>query len=839
MKHLQHPKLAKWIAVLLAVLCGTVAILGALITAFTNEMNLYKKPLDKIITVQQKRLQKYYSIKIIDSKEKQKVFPVLPNMEYGIVKSDNGTLKNLNLADNNNYIYTNFYKTSPTNSSYKLHFISDDSSFYQIENSTLISSLMGNSLGEVENCSLSTKHYTPIERIVYSKEDRIFYFETSQYSFPISHISIDSMYTSTAKNISKDSLEYHENFTLNTSTGQYESDSGNCKQLDTTQYPKWPHVHFEDYKFYIDSIDAIHADDLLPIKSNIQNMTLVTDFPESAEIDNLKIDTGKTITAANNTNPFLYYESASDLAKKTYWVVSNVRKDIDTTSTDLFAKQKVFLTKLYEFRYISIGLTLLCGLGFLLSLSFLWLIIKQAQKTETLLISKRHKIPLLLYLGIIGILIFGSICKINSTLQKLYDATYSGHIACPLILLFSLLCVALVVLLWTNLTTRYYGNILWKYSVTSRLMPKIKKLVQICQTHTTILTKGGVIFIFACLIELLFMYLMLLINEDTLEMLFFGWIIIKLIGLAVFYLILIQLKRLQNGGKCLAEGNLHIKLNTKKMFWEFKKHGDYLNQIGNGMSIALEERLRSERFKTELITNVSHDIKTPLTSIINYVDLLQKEDITPESQKEYISVLERQSARLKKLIEDLIEASKASAGTLPVNLEECDIDILLTQTAGEFEEKFSANQLELIVQKQENPIHIRVDSRHLWRIFDNLMNNICKYSQPGTRVYINQVIESDKVCILFLNTSKYALNISGEELIERFVRGDTSRNTEGSGLGLSIARNLAELMNGTLRICVEGDLFKAILSFPRETKESSVSTLAAPKEPESPFAKPD
>ena len=180
---------------------------------------------------------------------------------------------------------------------------------------------------------------------------------------------------------------------------------------------------------------------------------------------------------------------------------------------------------------------------------------------------------------------------------------------------------------------------------------------------------------------------------------------------------------------------------------------------------------------------------------------------------EYLGILERQSTRLKKLIEDLIEASKASTGNLIVNKEPCDIQILLTQAAGEFEEKLQANDLELLIHKPDTPVTIQADNRHLWRIFDNLMNNICKYAQPGTRVYID-IEETDTLRIIFRNTSKYALNRDGTELTERFIRGDASRHTEGNGLGLSIAQSLAESMDGTLTIHTDGDLFKVIVEFP-------------------------
>lgn len=207
------------------------------------------------------------------------------------------------------------------------------------------------------------------------------------------------------------------------------------------------------------------------------------------------------------------------------------------------------------------------------------------------------------------------------------------------------------------------------------------------------------------------------------------------------------------------------------------------------------------------------NIKTPLTSIINYVDLIKKEDPENETLREYVGVLDRQAARLKKLIEDLVEASKASTGNLTVQLEPCDIGVLLVQTAGEYQERLEATGLELIITQPDVPVKILTDGRHLWRIFENLLSNICKYAQPNTRVYLTLERIGKRAVVTFRNISNYPLNISSEELMERFVRGDASRHTEGSGLGLSIAQSLSDLLGGHIDIAIDGDLFKVILSF--------------------------
>ncbi len=303
------------------------------------------------------------------------------------------------------------------------------------------------------------------------------------------------------------------------------------------------------------------------------------------------------------------------------------------------------------------------------------------------------------------------------------------------------------------------------------------------------------------------------------------WIFEKLLLLPIFHKLL-KLWELQEAAYELAEGNVNYKVDTLSMRGEIKRHGEYLNRISLGVGKAVNERMKSEHLKTELITNVSHDIKTPLTSIINYADLICKEETDNEKIKEYSDVLYRQSSRLKKLIEDLVEASKASTGNMEVNLQPCDVGVLLEQAAGEFAQRLYEKNVDLVSKQPESPVQIMADPKLLWRVFDNLMNNICKYSQNGTRVYLSVEQLSDKAVISFKNISEFPLDISAEELMERFVRGDRSRHTEGNGLGLNIARSLTELQNGTLELVIDGDLFKVLLSFPIKGDEAELSPKA-------------
>lgn len=294
------------------------------------------------------------------------------------------------------------------------------------------------------------------------------------------------------------------------------------------------------------------------------------------------------------------------------------------------------------------------------------------------------------------------------------------------------------------------------------------------------------------------------------------WFLEKLILIPIILYCALLGKKLLRGSGELAKGNLEEKIDTDKMFLAFKEHGENLNHIGEGMSRAVEERMKSERMKTELITNVSHDLKTPLTSIINYAELLGAEGLEEAQVKEYSDVLLRQSARLKRLLDNLIDASKAATGNLEVSLEKCEIGVMLTQAAAEYENRFMEKQLQLIVRQPDDSLYIMADGRHLWRVFDNLLSNICKYAQASSRVYITLEQIGDKVQVIFRNISEFPLEMSGEELEERFVRGDKSRHMEGNGLGLSIAKSLTELQKGQMEIVIDGDLFKVILQFPLE-----------------------
>ena len=270
---------------------------------------------------------------------------------------------------------------------------------------------------------------------------------------------------------------------------------------------------------------------------------------------------------------------------------------------------------------------------------------------------------------------------------------------------------------------------------------------------------------------------------------------------------------LMKSAKRMSQGDLYSKVDTRWLLGSFREFGEFLNALADVAVVAAKNQMKSERMKAELITNVSHDIKTPLTSIINYVDLLQKAKSQEESA-EYLEVLDRQSQRLKKLIEDLMEMSKASTGNIAVSLESVDAVEAVNQALGEFADKLEALSLTPVFTPPAESVTMLADGRLTWRVLSNLLSNAVKYALPGTRLYVDLVKLDGNVLISLKNISKEQLNVSSEELMERFVRGDASRNTEGSGLGLNIAKSLMELQHGQLQLLVDGDLFKATLIFP-------------------------
>lgn len=349
----------------------------------------------------------------------------------------------------------------------------------------------------------------------------------------------------------------------------------------------------------------------------------------------------------------------------------------------------------------------------------------------------------------------------------------------------------------------------WHSFTTYRIYKSIKDRIK--KTSSKVLDKS------ASQKKIIILYIAFIFVSCILGVTFFtgiSFIVLIVLWIWTLYKILEYNKRLNEIKNALHEiymGNPNIDLDTEELTGTLKELATYVNDVSNGFNNAIQEKLKSERLKTELITNVSHDIKTPLTSIINYVDLLKQENIQDEKVQEYIKVLDSKSQRLKKLIEDLVEASKASSGNVKLNIEEINLSELLKQVTGEFKDKFDERNLIIDLDLPSNNVNIQADNRYMYRIIENLYSNVSKYAMENTRVYITLLKTNDEIRLEIKNVSKDKLNITADELMQRFVRGDKSRYTEGSGLGLSIAKSLCELQDCKFDIEIDGDLFKAVL----------------------------
>ncbi|MBR6208814.1 MAG: HAMP domain-containing histidine kinase [Oscillospiraceae bacterium] len=463
----------------------------------------------------------------------------------------------------------------------------------------------------------------------------------------------------------------------------------------------------------------------------------------------------------------------------------------------------------------------LAGAGLLLTLALFAFLLASAGRTpEGVELRGVHRWPLEVYAGLLAAVFLVGLMVLFWIVEEIGYIAYLG-IAIPGLAAAVLAMGAAVLLLCMTLAARIRAGQWWKNTVCyfllrlcGRLLRALGRTLIAAVRAIPVAWKLALVFCGVSLINI-FGIVLMVESRGYEGFWLFALFLVDLAGLAASLLLGVQLRRLRQAGQAMAAGDLSYTVDTQKLWGELKAHGEDLNAVRAGLSRAVNERMRSERFKTELITNVSHDLKTPLTSIVNYVDLLKKEEIESPQAREYIKVLDRQSQRLRKLTEDLVDASKASSGVLPVSLETLDLRELVTQAGGEYAERLSRAGVETVTTLPEGECPIRADGRLLWRVLDNLFLNVCKYAQSGTRFYVNLQPMDHGAALTLRNISREPLNIPAEELMERFVRGDRSRSGEGSGLGLSIARSLMECMGGSLDLSLDGDLFKVTLYFPQ------------------------
>lgn len=472
----------------------------------------------------------------------------------------------------------------------------------------------------------------------------------------------------------------------------------------------------------------------------------------------------------------------------------------EMTVDDAFASNIQLAEMLFSYRYILLGGIFICGLLTIAAMTGMCKAAGYVHDQDEPVCGWMHRIPYELLAAVtVGILLIAIVA-----IDQLYYFSFSWKgIGIYIGGILLSLCAGAIYLLYTT-AVRAKTKRFWESFVTVRFL---RFLYRLCQNRVAVcilLTVGaGLLFYINALavthVELLFMLMVLALD--------FG----VLLGLAyciyAYEMLRIYTKRMEQGDFTMPKPPIPL-------VGVFKKHADSLTKVNEGIAISVAEQTKAERMRTALITNVSHDLKTPLTSIVNYVDLMKREPIENPTVAEYLDVLERQSARLKKLTEDLVEASKASTGNITVELQPTSIQVLAEQMIAEFESRFSTKQLQIITNMPEEELFVAADSRLIWRVFDNLLGNISKYAMPNTRVYLDVTKGTDNVCITLRNISQAVLHISPDELTERFVRGDASRNTEGSGLGLSIAKDLVRIQHGELQLQIDGDLFKAIVTLP-------------------------
>ena len=634
-----------------------------------------------------------------------------------------------------------------------------------------------------------------IEKRCYNADDGIFYYETPDAYIPVKHVSILMLSPDLA-------------------TGyDYTYDAGVGKYLDLHAY-SGTYVTFDDADSLGENtgfqtvdwtnsviLDGVTCGELVGIPVTVIG---------NSDLEQKGSDARTTYQLADGMLQMNY--TAESLHRK-YWVVTILPENVPLGwSDDLFVQVTTLTALMYGVRY---AIFPILAAAFVLTVFCLvWLVRSAGHHAGEggITLTWLDGMPLDVYLG------FALVAE-GFLFLILMEAVNGRNAAVPMLVgvLFCLIAggwIALLSLL--TFAARVKAGAWWKNTVIYMALGVVGRLCGAVTRNLPLFLRAVLVFGIAMMAEALAGTL------HTGSSMGAGWRFVKVVEFACIFWGVLQMKRLAEGGERLAEGDMEHPVDTTHMYRDLKEHGEHLNSIQTGMAKAVAQSVKSERFKTELITNVSHDIKTPLTSIINYVDLLKREELHNEKANEYLEVLDQKSQRLKQLTEDLVEASRASSGNVVLDIRRIDVKELLMQTSGEFVERFEARGLQLVENFPQNPQYVDADGRRLWRIIENLFRNVEKYAMPHTRVYLDLINDGKRVAFSLKNISENPLNISPEELTERFTRGDESRSTEGSGLGLSIAKDLTEIQQGTFEIYLDGDLFKVTVSFPiaSETAES-------------------
>ena len=545
---------------------------------------------------------------------------------------------------------------------------------------------------------------------------------------------------------------------------------------------------------------TVHTDTIEELKNYIKAKKYFWNY------DNNKVDTN---VEKMKFEDIAYSGYFGKIEKIGYTVYSCVNDE----STEFYKYNLVYklVSNTYEYASVNIAIS-----SFLLLAMFIYIITSIGHKKgeEAIYLNSLDNIPLeivgtvaIILLVIEGFFLFGGInigMEYTSISSRMIDTIIS-------------LCFVLGIIIYITITItgvtivrRIKAKVFWKNTLIYKFAKWLKRSTK--NILTDINTTGKIVVIFGAFYIIQLVLTIKFITDGTI---YLFWLI-ALWGVTLKMILdrMDKTKKIREKIKNMYDGNKDsVALNEEEYRGELKEVAHWLNDISGGLTNAIEEAMKSERLKTELITNVSHDIKTPLTSIINYVDLMKQENIENEKVKEYLEILDNKSQRLKKLTEDLVEASKASSGNIKLNIEKLNVKELIKQVRGEFEDKFEQRGLEIIENLPDTEFYIEADSRYMFRVMENMYVNIAKYALENSRVYVDVKKENDNVKIELKNISKDKLNISVDELMQRFVRGDSARSTEGSGLGISIANSLTALQKGKFDIYLDGDLFKVVIEF--------------------------
>lgn len=564
-------------------------------------------------------------------------------------------------------------------------------------------------------------------------------------------------------------------------------------------------------------------DRFYPINSaSTQKITGIESYPDTMLTLGFTYNGSHYAYEDTDAEPGFYWTGDDTLTytdvSSTYTITCYLLKDMPYN--DQYRRLYLFSNTLYRERYVLCGITAGLLIPALILLVLLCCTVGRVNGKDEAVLNPIHRIP-----GEIALIpiVLGVALGLSGL-----DSSFSYYPTALIGLGFSAaICAPFLVYFVTTLCARIKTHTLLHNTLCARLWRFIRKAGKSATAagaavflHLPLIWKVMGAYLALCILELIGLGLLFWGNG----ILYFFWVIEKLLLGGVIAYVCMSFLRLKSGAERISAGDYNTKVSTEHLVLEFKSTAETLNHIQDGINTAVESRMRSERLKTELITNVSHDLKTPLTSIVSYVDLLKQEPAGSPAAEEYLQVLDRQSARLKKLIEDLVEASKASTGNITVHAAPLDFSMMLGQALGEYNERLEKAGLTPVAKLPEAPVMISADGRLLWRILDNLLGNAVKYAMPGTRLYVTLTADTHAI-VTFRNISREPLDVTPEELMERFVRGDSSRHTEGNGLGLSIAQSLAESMGGEFLLSVDGDLFKAAVVFP---------TLPTPKSQEPP-----